>query len=161
MSAAIPIADTTHTIRTANFLDEQPLTAWFLVRRFGRNLNAAIALFPRVVYRQLGSRSRLRRSAAILRIGWVGNGRDEAIALLRDGFDVERLVGRITQGLAELHDRSIQTVVEIDEGVGRPEMLAQLLARDHLPGVLQQQEQNARRLFAQLDDRAIAAQFST
>jgi hypothetical protein len=103
----------------------------------------------------------LRRSAAILRIRWAGDGSDKAITLFRDGFDVERLLGRATQGLAELHDSRIQAVIEVDEGIGRPEMLAQLLARDHLPGVLQQQEQNARRLFPQLDESAIAAQFSS
>src|SRR5258707_8600476 len=106
-------------------------------------------------------RSQSRRSAAILRIPRLGNGRDKAITLLRDGFDVKRLVGRVAQGRAELHDSRIHAVVEIDEGVGWPEMLAQLLARDHLPRALEQQEQNARRLFAQLDDGAIAAQFST
>ena len=132
-----------------------------LVRRAGRNLNAAIALLPRAVYRQLGSRSRWGRIAAILRIPWMGNGSDEAIALPGDGLDIERLVGRVAQGLAELHDRSIQAVIEVDEGVGWPEVLAQLLARDHLPGVFKQQEQNARRLFAQLDESAIAAQFSS
>jgi len=50
-------------------------------------------------------------------------------------------------------------MVEIDEGVGWPEMLAQLLARDHLASVLEEQNQNACRLLAQLDDGAIAAQF--
>jgi hypothetical protein len=40
-------------------------------------------------------------------------------------------------------------------------LVAQVLARDHLPGALQQQEQNTRRLFAQLNDDARAAQFST
>ncbi|MDX6460542.1 MAG: hypothetical protein QOJ51_1124 [Acidobacteriaceae bacterium] len=91
-----------------------------LLRRVGRNLNAAITPFPRVGYSQLGSRSRLRRSAAILRIPRLGNGRDKAIALPGNGFDVERLVGRIAQGLAELHDSRIEAVIEIDEGVRRP-----------------------------------------
>jgi hypothetical protein len=40
-------------------------------------------------------------------------------------------------------------------------MLAQLLARDYLAPMFKQQEQDTRRLFAQLDDSAIAAQFST
>ena len=52
-------------------------------------------------------------------------------------------------------------MVEIDEGVGWPEMLAQLLARDHLASVLEEQNQNACRLLAQFDDGAIATQFST
>jgi hypothetical protein len=91
----------------------------------------------------------------------VRNGSDEAIAFSGYGFDVERLVGRIAQSFPELHNRSIQAVIEIDEGIGRPEMLAQLFARDHLPGVFEQQEQNTRRLFAQLNKGAVAPQFST
>src|SRR5258708_16118749 len=95
-----------------------------LVRRLGRHLNAVIALFPRVGSSQLGSHSQSRRSAAILRIPRLGNGRDKAIPLFRDGFDVERLVGRGSQGLAEPPDSRMHAAGEIYEEIIWPEMLA-------------------------------------
>jgi hypothetical protein len=49
-------------------------------------------------------------------------------------------------------------VVEIDPGVGWPEALAELFAGDDVTGTLQQENQDAEGLLAQLDGGAAATQ---
>jgi hypothetical protein len=51
-------------------------------------------------------------------------------------------------------------VVEVDEGVGRPEFLLQLFARDHLAGALQQQRQDLKWLLLQAQLDSVLAQFA-
>ena len=55
-------------------------------------------------------------------------------------------VGRVAQGIAQALDRRIQPALEVHIGVGRPKPLAQLVARDQLAGVLEQEGQNLQRL---------------
>jgi hypothetical protein len=43
--------------------------------------------------------------------------RDEALAPLRNSLDIERLVSRVAQSFPQLHDCSIQAMVEVNEGV--------------------------------------------
>jgi hypothetical protein len=51
-------------------------------------------------------------------------------------------------------------VVEIHEGVGWPQLLAQLFARDHLAGALEQQGQHLKGLLLQAQLRTILAQLA-
>jgi hypothetical protein len=51
-------------------------------------------------------------------------------------------------------------VVEIHEGVGRPEFLAQLLARYNIASALQEQGENLKRLLLQTKPGAVLAQFA-
>jgi len=62
----------------------------------------------------------------------------EAITPLGHGFDKAWLLGGITQGVAQPGDGAVQSVVEVNKCVCRPQVLAQLIPRDHFPGPLQQ-----------------------
>jgi hypothetical protein len=46
--------------------------------------------------------------------------------------------GRIAHRLAQLGDRRVQATVEVHEGVGRPQLLLQLLAGDNFTRTPQQ-----------------------
>ena len=88
------------------------------------------------------------------------NRRDEAVSAAGEGFDEARARCGIAQRLANLVHRGIQAVIEIDEGVGGPDFFAQLVARDHLTGILQQGSENLKRLFQKPDASAVLAQLS-
>jgi hypothetical protein len=51
-------------------------------------------------------------------------------------------------------------VIEIDEGIDRPQSLLYFFASDHLARLLQQERQNLKRLFLQLYLRTVAAQLA-
>jgi hypothetical protein len=51
-------------------------------------------------------------------------------------------------------------VLEVDKGVGRPQTLTQLLARDELSGTRQKRNQDLERFTLQFQRATIAAQFS-
>ena len=69
-----------------------------------------------------------------LRIGL--HRRDESVSAPRQGLDVPRTRRRISQGLPQFVHGRVQAVVEVHEGVGRPQFLAHLLACDHVAGTL-------------------------
>ena len=81
-----------------------------------------------------------RRGTRGRRIGQVGRG-DETIAPSRDRLHKTRRLGRVTERVAQPSDRRVQPVLEIDEGVLRPETLAELLASDELARLLEQHRQ--------------------
>jgi len=68
--------------------------------------------------------------------------RKEAVSATGQGFDETRTRCRIAERFANLVHRSIQTVIEIDEGVGAPDGLAEAFACNDLSGVLQQCNEN-------------------
>jgi hypothetical protein len=76
------------------------------------------------------------------------------------GFYKTRVVCRIAQRPAQLVDRSVQTVLEVHKCVGRPKLLAQLLARDDLARLLQQHGQNSKGLFLNFDLEPVLVQLS-
>jgi hypothetical protein len=51
-------------------------------------------------------------------------------------------------------------MVEIDEGIGRPNLSPQFLARDHIAGAIQQRRQDLQRLTLQAQPYAALAQFA-
>lgn len=61
----------------------------------------------------------------------------ETVPTAWQGFDETRIVGRIAQSFAQLVDRGIQTIVEINEGILRPDLLTQFFTRDHFAGMPQ------------------------
>ena len=77
-------------------------------------------------------RFRLKRLVLLAR-----HGRDEAIPAFGNGFDIKRLVGGVAEGFAQLHDRRIQAMVEIDKRVGGPERPLQVFAGNQFPGMFQ------------------------
>ena len=76
--------------------------------------------------------------------GLVGNLRlhEEAVTLARNGLNVERLVGRIAQRLAELVDGGIDVGVVVDVSIGRSQPHAELFAGDNFAGLLEECKQN-------------------
>ena len=85
---------------------------------------------------------------------------DKSIPAARQGLDVARTGCGIAKGLAQLVYGGVQAVVEIDEGVGGPELLLQLLAGDHVAGALQQQRQHLEGLPLQAQLDSALAQFA-
>src|ERR1700730_2041249 len=75
----------------------------------------------------------------------------EAISAPRKGLDIARTGGRIAQDLAQFINGGVQAVVEIHEGIGGPELLAQLFARDDISGALKQQGEYLERLLLQAE----------
>lgn len=83
----------------------------------------------------------------------------EAIPKARNSFDETRLGGRIPQNFAQFFDRCIQTVFEVNECVGTPELVANFVSGDEFAGVIQKHLENQNRLAAQLDAGATLPQF--
>jgi uncharacterized protein (DUF1786 family) len=91
-----------------------------------------------------------------MRLHWS----DKAISAAGQGFDVARTRSRVAQSLAQLIDGGVQAVVEIDEGIGGPELLAHLLARNHIAGTLEKQGQHLQRLILKAKLGAVFAQLA-
>ena len=88
------------------------------------------------------------------------NFRDEAVAAAGQGFDVAGSGGGVSEGLADFVDGGVEAVVEVDEGVGGPELLLQLFAGDDFSGALEQQGEDLERLALQAELDSALAQFA-
>ena len=65
---------------------------------------------------------------------WAGiDAGDETIAPTGKGFDVAGFLGGVAQRCAQSLNRVINAVVEVDEGVRRPDFLTQFVPGDDLP----------------------------
>ena len=84
---------------------------------------------------------------------------DKAVSAAGDCLDKTRAGGGISEGLADLVDGGVQAVIEVDESVGGPELLLQLLAGDDLAGAVEQESQDLERLSLEAEPHAILAQF--
>ena len=67
---------------------------------------------------------------------------DKAVSPPRQGFHVTRAGGGVSQCFTDLVHSRIQAVIEIDERIGGPELLAKVLPRDHLRGTFQEKRQH-------------------
>jgi len=76
----------------------------------------------------------------------------------RKRLDETWAIGGIPQRFPQLVDRRIQAVVEINEGIGRPVLIAKFFACDHFARPLQQDRKDVEGLFLELDPRALLAQ---
>src|SRR5439155_22783410 len=72
---------------------------------------------------------------------------DEPIAASSDGLHVPGIGRGVRQRTAHFTNGIVQPIVEVDEGVGRPEPLAKLLSRDDVAWPLQECMQDLKRLF--------------
>jgi hypothetical protein len=70
-----------------------------------------------------------------------------------------RIIGGITQSLAQLVDGEVHAVVEVHERIIRPQLLAQLFSRDQLTGMLDQHREHLTGLLLQLDPLALSVKF--
>src|SRR6266849_60734 len=81
----------------------------------------------------LSGLSRLRALGWFLERGrGVVDGSDETIATAGESFDETGTVGGITESVAEAFDSGIEAMIEVDEGVGRPELALQFFAGNKL-----------------------------
>ena len=85
---------------------------------------------------------------------------DKAISSSRKGLNVPGARCGIAQNLPNLIYRRIQAMVEIDEGVGGPKFLPQVIPRDDFTSPLQQNREHLPGLALQTQFHAILAQFS-
>ena len=88
-----------------------------------------------------------RRRLGLLRI--LRDRGDESIALARQRLDELRMVGRITQRLAQVIHRLVQAVIEIHERAGGPQPARQFFTRDQFARLLEERQQQLQRLVAQ------------
>jgi hypothetical protein len=80
-----------------------------------------------------------------------GNGRYKSVPLRPLRLDEPRRRSHITDGIPYLPDGDVQAVVEIDEGVVRPELTPEFLARNELATPRHQNSQDLSRLILQSD----------
>jgi hypothetical protein len=86
--------------------------------------------------------------------------RNEAVATTRQGLNEAGAFRRVAEGFAKAGDGAVQAMIEIDEGVGRPNPLPQLFLGHYLAGVFDEDCENLERLFLQLDPDSPLAQFA-
>src|SRR4029077_12568862 len=84
---------------------------------------------------------------------------DEAIAATRQGFNEPRTLSQVAQRLAQFVDRRVQTVVEVDKRVGRPDAGTKLVPGYYFARVMEQDVENAKRLFLQLHPQTLLMKF--
>jgi hypothetical protein len=77
----------------------------------------------------------------------VRYGSDEAIPLAPHGLNKGRTLGGVAESIPQFADRGIQSFIELDEGIGWPELLSQLVAGHQLSGVLQQDPEDLKWFF--------------
>src|SRR5215470_6741645 len=91
--------------------------------------------------------------ALSVRIDWS----DESIATARHRLNEPRTVGGISQCFAQSRHRAVQPVVEVNECIGCPDLLALLVFRDNFPRVFKKDPENLKGLFLQLHSDAALA----
>src|SRR5436309_8739032 len=88
------------------------------------------------------------------------NGRQEAVSAPRHGLQVSGAGGGISQRFPQLIYCGVQAVIEVNECVGRPQLLTQLFARNDFSRMLQQVSEHLKRLLLQADSDTALAQLS-
>jgi hypothetical protein len=66
---------------------------------------------------------------------------DEAVATMRNGFNVAWILRGVTKDMPQAIDRNIQAVLEIDECAGGPNAFHEFFAADDLTGAFEQSHQ--------------------
>lgn len=83
---------------------------------------------------------------------------DESIAALRHGLDAQRLLGVDAKRIAQFCHGGIVPRGRVDKGVGAPELVGELRARDHLARTLQPRGQPTKQQVLKRDHDAVASQ---
>jgi hypothetical protein len=86
--------------------------------------------------------------------------RNESIAASRKRLDITRSLGVIAQGFAQTLHRVVDAFIEFDEGIRGPEALLKLFFRNELPGFLEENQQDSKRLVLEIDAHAVLAHFA-
>ena len=79
--------------------------------------------------------------------------------MARNGFDKSRAFRCVAQGFAKAADRVVESVLELDERILRPESLLKFLSADDFPGMLEESQQHLQGLFVHFDADALLTQF--
>ena len=69
-------------------------------------------------------------------------------------------VSRVAEGLANLADAEVEALLEIHEGVAGPDVLANLIARDHFARPAHEEREHLRRLRREFDQIAVLAKLA-
>ena len=93
---------------------------------------------------------------AAIRFSNIAN---EAISSSSKRLNEDGRFRRFAQRIAQPLDGGIQTVIEVDEGVRRPELAAQFLSGNHFSRPFKQRRQHLQRLFLELYLLSPLAQF--
>jgi hypothetical protein len=85
---------------------------------------------------------------------------DEAVALPGDGLDISRAIGRVPQSAPQSPYRGVDTKIEFDYGLVRPEALANLLARNNFARGFEQHLEDLEGLLLEPNSATLFAQFA-
>src|SRR5580700_8184861 len=86
--------------------------------------------------------------------------RDETVAATRDCFHKSRTLGGVPKRIPDFVDCFVESVVEIHEGVRRPEFFLKFLACYDVTVALKQNHQDFKRLFLKPDSQAMFPQLA-
>lgn len=84
----------------------------------------------------------------------------ESVAVSGKGFNVEGIIGIVTERLSQSLHRRIETVVEIYECVRRPEAALEFGTGNNLPWMFEKQSKNLQRLILQPDAAPLLEKFT-
>jgi hypothetical protein len=84
----------------------------------------------------------------------------KAISRALKRLNEDRIIGRICKRLPKPHHCGIQAVVEIDEGIARPQSASELFPADGLARMIEQYLQNLTGLLLQPDLSALLPKFT-
>lgn len=88
----------------------------------------------------------------------AGDRSNEPVASAGHGFDESGIVGFFAEGTSQFSDGGVQSVVELDEGVGGPKSLTNLFSGNQFAGALEQHGEDLERLFLQPDSQSVFGQ---
>jgi len=150
--------DPEHPVVRQRLADQHPWERGRLARRFVLPLKLGAGR-PR----SQGLRQELRRLSQ--RGGhkarpYVFHRNHQPVAPAGYGLDIFRVLRRVPKGVPQSLDGGVDAVVELYDGVVRPEPLLQLFARYHVAWTLYQHLKNAKRLFLKADSAPVPVQFT-
>ena len=86
--------------------------------------------------------------------------RDEAITTAGQSFNEPWIVGGIVQRLAQFLDGVVQALVEIHEGIGRPDSFLEFFAGNHFTGMLEENLEDLKGLNLEFEAYPVLAQLT-
>jgi hypothetical protein len=92
---------------------------------------------------------------------FFGVGRDEAVAPSDYGLQVVRFVGVVRQSAADFTNGGIDSLFDVDEYIFAPQLGRDLLTRDQLPPLFDQEHEQLQRQALEANRASIAAELKT
>jgi hypothetical protein len=85
---------------------------------------------------------------------------DKAIAQPDEGLDIARVIGRLTQRIPQPLDCRVDIVIELDNGLVRPQALPNLLTRDYFARGFEEHLEYLNRLLLESNPASLFAQLA-